>query len=152
MTIPETVRLTGRILQLTEDSALLARQLGGADLPWDPERLSEVTLWSVPLWGFLHRCAQQPEEFLYQRISLPSVPVPVVQAAGLLSAALWLYLAYVLAAWKMKGVRGFALIGAAYALWTVWGAGIEASGWSLVLRAAGAPLYWWARSGNQPAG
>jgi 3-isopropylmalate/(R)-2-methylmalate dehydratase large subunit len=38
MTIPETVRLTGRILQLTEDSALLARQLGGEDLPWDPER------------------------------------------------------------------------------------------------------------------
>ena len=72
-------------------------------LPWDPERLSEVTLWSVPLWGFLHRCAQQPEEFLYQRISLPSVPVPVVQAAGLLSAALWLYWLYTRAVALRRG-------------------------------------------------
>ena len=63
------------------------------------------------------------------------------------SAALWLYLACALAAWKMKVARGFALIGAVYALWTLWGAGIAASGWSLVLMAAGAPLYWWARRG-----
>lgn len=61
------------------------------------------------------------------------------------SAALWLYLACALAAWKMKVARGFALIGGVYALWTLWGAGIAASGWSLVLMAAGAPLYWWAR-------
>ena len=47
-----------------------------------------------------------------------------------------------------KVVRGFALVGAGYALWTLWGAGIEASGWSLVLMAAGAPLYWWARRGG----
>ncbi len=63
------------------------------------------------------------------------------------SAALWLYLACALAAWKMKVARGFALVGAGYALWTLWGAGIEASGWSLVLMAAGIPLYLWARRG-----
>lgn len=67
------------------------------------------------------------------------------------SAALWLYLACALAAFKMKVVRGFALVGAGYALWTLWGAGIEASGWSLVLMAAGIPLYLWARRGGQPA-
>ena len=61
------------------------------------------------------------------------------------SAALWLYLACALAAWKMRVVRVFALIGAAYALWTLWGAGIEASGWSLVLMGAGLPLYWMAK-------
>jgi APA family basic amino acid/polyamine antiporter len=70
------------------------------------------------------------------------------------SAALWLYLAVALAAWRLKVVRPFALIGAIYALWTLWGAGIEASGWSLVLMLAGLPLYWWAkREGdveNQP--
>lgn len=38
MAIPETVRFTGRILQLTEDPDLLARQLKGEDLPWDPAR------------------------------------------------------------------------------------------------------------------
>lgn len=61
------------------------------------------------------------------------------------SAALWLYLAVVFAAWKLKVVRPFALIGSAYALWTLWGAGVEASGWSLVLMLAGLPLYWWAK-------
>jgi APA family basic amino acid/polyamine antiporter len=50
----------------------------------------------------------------------------------------------------MKVARSFALVGAGYALWTLWGAGIEASGWSLVLMAAGIPLYLWARRGIQP--
>ncbi|MCZ8369279.1 MAG: amino acid permease [Porphyrobacter sp.] len=63
------------------------------------------------------------------------------------SAALWLYLACALAAWKMKVVRAFALAGSGYALWTLWGAGLEASGWSLVLMAAGVPFYLWARRG-----
>ena len=61
------------------------------------------------------------------------------------SAALWLYLAVAVAAWRLKVVRPFALIGSAYAIWTLWGAGIEASGWSLVLMLAGLPLYWWAK-------
>lgn len=61
------------------------------------------------------------------------------------SAALWLYLACALAAWRMKVARWAALVGGLYALWTLWGAGVEASGWSLVLMALGLPLYWWAR-------
>jgi len=61
------------------------------------------------------------------------------------SAALWLYLACALAAWRLRIARHFALVGALYALWTLWGAGIEASGWSLVLMLAGLPLYWWAK-------
>ncbi|WP_066531187.1 amino acid permease [Erythrobacter sp. CCH5-A1] len=63
------------------------------------------------------------------------------------SAALWLYLACALAAWRMRVSRGFALVGAGYALWTLWGAGIEASAWSLALMAAGVPLYLWAQRG-----
>jgi APA family basic amino acid/polyamine antiporter len=61
------------------------------------------------------------------------------------SAALWLYLAVALAAWKLNVVRPFALVGAVYAVWTLWGAGIEASGWSLVLMLSGYPLYWLAK-------
>ncbi|MBA4163241.1 MAG: amino acid permease [Erythrobacter sp.] len=61
------------------------------------------------------------------------------------SATLWLYLLCALAAWRKKVVRGFALVGAAYALWTLWGAGLEATGWSLILAAAGVPLYLWTR-------
>jgi 3-isopropylmalate/(R)-2-methylmalate dehydratase large subunit len=33
-----TVRVSGRILYLTQDQALLASQLGGTDLPFDPQR------------------------------------------------------------------------------------------------------------------
>jgi APA family basic amino acid/polyamine antiporter len=61
------------------------------------------------------------------------------------SSALWLYLACALAALKLNVVRGWALIGAAYSLWTLWGAGVQASGLSLVLMLAGLPLFWWAR-------
>src|SRR3546814_9588136 len=64
------------------------------------------------------------------------------------SATLWLYLLCALAAWRMKVVRGFALVGAAYALWTLWGAGLEATGWSMVLAGAGVPLYLWTRRGQ----
>jgi 3-isopropylmalate/(R)-2-methylmalate dehydratase large subunit len=35
---PTTVRFDGRILQLTEDPALLRAQLDGNDIPWDPSR------------------------------------------------------------------------------------------------------------------
>jgi len=60
-------------------------------LTWDSVRLSEVTIWSVPVWGLLHRCAQQPSEFLYQPFGLPYVPTAIVNVAGVLSCALWLY-------------------------------------------------------------
>jgi len=60
-------------------------------LPSDPVRLSEVTLWSVPVWGFLNRCAQQPDEFIFQNFWLPAVPVVAVKVAGLITAALWGY-------------------------------------------------------------
>jgi APA family basic amino acid/polyamine antiporter len=61
------------------------------------------------------------------------------------SSSLWLYLACALAALRLKVVPTIAVIGAAYALWTLWGAGVEASSWSVVLMIAGLPLYWIAR-------
>ncbi len=61
------------------------------------------------------------------------------------SASLWLYLACAVAAVRLKVAVPWALVGAAYALWTLWGAGVAASGLSLLLMVAGLPLYWWAR-------
>lgn len=61
------------------------------------------------------------------------------------SAALWLYLAFALAAVRLRIAPVWALIGAAYALWTLWGAGWAASGLSLVLMLSGLPLYVWTR-------
>jgi hypothetical protein len=69
------------------------RQRAGG-LPWDSPLLSQVTMWSVPVWGLLHRCAQQPDEFIFQPFWLPNVPRPLVHLAGLVSCALWLYWLY----------------------------------------------------------
>jgi APA family basic amino acid/polyamine antiporter len=39
-----------------------------------------------------------------------------------------------------------------FAIGTLWGAGIVASGLSLVLMVAGLPLYWWARASSRKPG
>ncbi len=51
-------------------------------LAWDDPRTAELTLWSVPVWGLLHRCHQQPAQFLYADVWMPRVPLWLVQAAG----------------------------------------------------------------------
>jgi APA family basic amino acid/polyamine antiporter len=61
------------------------------------------------------------------------------------SATLWLYLAVALAAAKQGIALPLALIGMAYALWTMWGAGIQVSLLSLALMVSGLPLYFLAR-------
>jgi len=61
------------------------------------------------------------------------------------SASLWFYLACALAALRLNVARPVAAFGVVFALGTLWGAGLVASGLSLVLMVAGLPLYWWAR-------
>lgn len=133
------VLLQGELPRAMAERGMLPRWFAATDRHGTPRRALLVS--SVIATACLLFNASRDMQGIYEFVLLLST-----------SAALWLYLAYALAAWKMKVVRGFALIGAVYALWTLWGAGIEASGWSLVLMAAGAPLYWWARAGNQPVG
>jgi basic amino acid/polyamine antiporter, APA family len=61
------------------------------------------------------------------------------------SATLWLYLACALAAFYLRVARPVAVVGAIYALYTLWGAGWQASGLSFVLMAAGVPVYLYTR-------
>ena len=61
------------------------------------------------------------------------------------SASLWFYLAIALAALRLGLSRPLAALGVVFALATLWGAGLVASGLSLVLMVAGLPLYLWAR-------
>jgi APA family basic amino acid/polyamine antiporter len=61
------------------------------------------------------------------------------------SATLWLYLACAMAAWRLRVCRALAAIGGVYALWTLWGAGIGASGMSFILMALGLPIWLWTR-------
>ena len=62
------------------------------------------------------------------------------------SVTLWLYLACALVALKRRIAVGAAVAGLLFGLWSLWGAGIEASGYSFLLMIAGLPVYWWARS------
>lgn len=70
------------------------------------------------------------------------------------SATLWLYLACSAAALRLKIAIPIAALGLCYALWTLWGAGLDISAMTLGLMAAGLPLYWWtirSRPAEQPA-
>lgn len=66
------------------------------------------------------------------------------------SASLWLYLALALAALKHRIAVPWAIVGTAYALWTIWGAGIDVSILSLALMVSGLPLYLLARRSAAP--
>ncbi len=61
------------------------------------------------------------------------------------SVTLWLYLACAAVAIKRCRAIPFAVVGIIFGIWSLYGAGVEASGWSIVLMLAGLPLYWWAR-------
>jgi hypothetical protein len=49
--------------------------------------LNNLVIWSVPIWGVLYRCSQGWEEFLFQKVWLPPVPLLVVQLAGTIALA-----------------------------------------------------------------
>lgn len=66
------------------------------------------------------------------------------------SATLWLYLALALAALRSKLVVVIAAIGGIYALWALWGAGVEASSLSLALMLTALPIYAWMRLSPTP--
>ncbi len=65
------------------------RKAGG--MAWDNDRLSELTLWSVPIWGILNRSAQHPSSFLGLEVWTPAIPPIAVTVAGALSAGLVAY-------------------------------------------------------------
>lgn len=70
------------------------------------------------------------------------------------SATLWLYLACSAAAVRLKVAIPVAALGLCYALWALWGAGLDVSAMTLGLMVAGLPLYWWTvrlRPAAQPA-
>jgi APA family basic amino acid/polyamine antiporter len=73
------------------------------------------------------------------------------------TAALILYLACALAALRLQqtrrmarswGLGTLAALGALYSVWTLYGAGYEATGWGAALLIAGGPVYWIMRRAN----
>jgi APA family basic amino acid/polyamine antiporter len=58
------------------------------------------------------------------------------------SVTLFLYFGVAIAAIKLKVGGVMAAVAAAFALWTLWGAGIAPSAWSFALLLSGIPVYW----------
>lgn len=62
--------------------------------------LSQAIIWSIPVWGILHRCQQGWTHFLGLEIWLPPVPYEAVYLASFVSCALFMYWAVSrIAAW-----------------------------------------------------
>ena len=61
------------------------------------------------------------------------------------ASTLWLYAGACVAALMRRIARRAAALGLAFAGWALWGSGLEALGWSIVLLLTAIPLYWWAR-------
>jgi APA family basic amino acid/polyamine antiporter len=58
------------------------------------------------------------------------------------SSTLFVYLGVTTSALRLRigGIIGLVALG--YVFWTLWGAGVQATGWSTVLLIAGAPVFW----------
>jgi basic amino acid/polyamine antiporter, APA family len=64
------------------------------------------------------------------------------------SVTLFLYFGVAVAAIKLKVGGVTAFVAAAFALWTLWGAGVEPSAWSFALLLSGIPVYWLVQSAS----
>jgi len=67
------------------------------------------------------------------------------------ASTLFVYLGVTASALRLRigGVIG--LVALSFVLWTLWGAGLGATGWSTLLLFAGAPVFWLSRRGSAPA-
>lgn len=126
------VLMQGEMTRSMAERGLLPAWLAATDARGTPRRALLVSAAIASLFALMN--ASRSMQGLFEFLLLLST-----------SASLWLYLAFSLAAWKLGVSRIWALLGAVYALWTLWGAGIDASGLSLLLMAAGLPIYWLAR-------
>lgn len=126
------VLLQGELPRAMAVRGLLPRRFAATDAHGTPRRA--LILSSILASLFVLMNASKSMQGLFEFLLLLAT-----------SATLWLYLACSLAAWKLGIARAFAVVGIAYSLWTLWGAGVEASALSLVLMLAGLPVWWWAR-------
>lgn len=124
--------LNGELPRQMAARGLLPRWLAQTDSQGTPRRALLVSAMIASLFVIMN--ASRSMQGLFEFLLLLST-----------SASLWLYLAVALAAIRLRVARGLAAIGALYSLWTLWGAGIEASSWSFALMFAGLPFLWWAR-------
>jgi APA family basic amino acid/polyamine antiporter len=126
------ILMQGELARSMAERGMLPAWLAGTDMRGTPVR--GLVVGSVVASVFALMNASRTMRGLFEFLLLLST-----------SASLWLYLACAVAAVRLKVAVPWACAGATYALWTLWGAGVMASGFSLLLMVAGLPLYWWAR-------
>lgn len=126
------ILMQGELARSMAERAMLPAWLAGTDARGTPVRALLVGSAIASVFALMN--GSRTMQGLFEFLLLLST-----------SASLWLYLACAVAAVRLKVAVPWALLGAAYALWTLWGAGVAASGLSLVLMVAGLPLYAWAR-------
>lgn len=122
------VMVSGEVPLTMARSGALPRWFGQTDAHGTPVRMLIVS--SVLAIALVLANASKSTASLFTWLALLST-----------SATLWLYLAVALAAIRRGVVRWVAAVGAVYALWTLWGAGIGASGLSLILMASVLPFF-----------
>jgi len=126
------ILVQGEMMRRMAEQRLLPAWLGATDAAGTPRRALTVSALCASVLALLN--ASRSLQGLFEFLLLLST-----------SATLWFYLACAVSAVRLGVARPAALLGAAYAAGTLWGAGIAASALSLVLMIAGLPLYWWAR-------
>lgn len=126
------VLIQGEIPLTMARSGLLPRWFGQANAAETPTRMLIIS--SLLACGLVLFNASKSLGSLFAFMALLST-----------SATLWLYLALAASAIRRGIVRWVAVIGGLYALWTLWGAGIAASGLSLALMLTAVPFYLWMR-------
>jgi len=124
--------LMGELPRTMAEDGLLPRWIGGTDASGTPRRALIVSALAASVFAVLNASGGLKAAFEFMLVLSTS-------------ATLWLYVAIALAAIRLGVSRWLAVVGLSYALWTLWGAGMWGSGLSLVLMAAGLPIYWWAR-------
>ena len=61
------------------------------------------------------------------------------------SSVLFLYFGVSTAALRLRAGGAAGIVATGFALWTLWGAGLDATGWSSLLLLAGVPVFWLVR-------
>jgi hypothetical protein len=83
-----TIYIITQTYHVSRQSFGIARAYRRVDRqPLRADRLSEVLIYTFPLWGLLNWCVQQPDSFLGYPVSLPFVSPMLVQIVGIISVA-----------------------------------------------------------------
>jgi hypothetical protein len=78
--------------------AVFYRKKSGIKASATPQNLEHAAIWAIPIWGIMHRCSQQWDQFLFLPFWTPAIPFEISALAGavaVLVVAFWLITKFV---------------------------------------------------------